>query len=250
MPASARKHSSAATAPPSPNRVTLELIIRGRGPGAPLTVPAALYVAWQLSRAIALLHSRGQVHGAVSPSHVLLAGDGKVQLRIARTIPGALATPSVVVRRGNDAPSMRSDLRAVGSILFELLTGLSETQARTKVADPDHTRCPAPSHFNPGVDRATDEVVTRCLSANLSERPESALDLVRDLARCYRVHAGSLDWDLPAGALCSTTLSTFRGSLPPPLPSWRTRSPAAAAGPESEPSLPVVVGALLDPPSQ
>ncbi len=255
-PSFARRQSSPGTpnriSVSVPNRVTLDQVLSRLGPGSRLTVSAALYVAWQVCRAVALLHARGQVHGALSPAHILLAADGRVTLQSARDVSGTPSGFFGAIPRGTKAPAIETDLRAVAGILFELLTGLTEAEALAQVSEKNMPRFPAPSLFNRDVDSATDEVVTKLLGHGPFDRSASALALVGDLARCYRLHSGTSVSALPPQGSGTTALSAIRPITWSPTPakaSRRARGRADAARPAPDSQTPVVLGVLLDTPT-
>jgi hypothetical protein len=65
-------------------------------------------------------------------------------------------------------PDRLSDVYALGAILYRLLTG--HRVEGTRLIEP-------PSHFNPAVDSALDELVLQALDEDPSERPYSAREL-------------------------------------------------------------------------
>jgi hypothetical protein len=93
------------------------------GGGAPLAM--RLRIARALARAVAALHCRGVVHGALSPASVLVAGDGEAVVLGSPGVPGPLALAGYaapeVIRGGR--PSRAADAFAVAALAQLLLAG-------------------------------------------------------------------------------------------------------------------------------
>jgi hypothetical protein len=132
-----------------------------------LPVAEALRYAMQLADCLRKLHDTGKVHGAVTPSNLVLAAGG-VEL-----LPGAegwgkaitpYTAPEVVQGRPADASS---DVFGFGAILFEMMTGRRAFDGESRVAlAANLTETPAPSSGSPIVDR----LVGPCLNKNPDAR--------------------------------------------------------------------------------
>jgi serine/threonine-protein kinase len=152
----------------------------GRVPGE-----KGVEVARQLTGALAALHDQGLLHRDLKPANVMLDGRGRVRL----TDFGLVAAADAVgdVRSGTPlymAPEQaagkevtaRSDLFALGLVLYELFTG--------KRAFPDARRDSAPSNPSelvPELDPAVGRVIVRCLAADPADRPASAAEVLAGL---------------------------------------------------------------------
>ncbi|HUJ63647.1 MAG TPA: protein kinase [Kofleriaceae bacterium] len=114
---------------------------------APLPVADALAITADVLRAIARVHAEGIIHLDIKPGNVFVTRDGRIklldfglaQLR-ERTIEGKRAgTPGYMAPeqwRGERSDA-RSDLYAIGAMLFEMTTGELRKQ-------PDRSLAPAP----------------------------------------------------------------------------------------------------------
>ncbi len=147
-----------------------------------LPLDEALGIARQIGGALAYLHREGVVHRDLKPDNVLLAPDGQVKLldfgiamdAAARRLTWAglstpLGTPDYMApeqvrgRRGD----MRTDIYALGTMLYEMVTGelpftASNAHAlmRAKLnQDPRRLR-----EVDPGIDPKVEEVILRARS--------------------------------------------------------------------------------------
>jgi len=179
--------------------------VRERVERGPLPVRKAIDIAVQIARGLAAAHEKGVVHRDLKPENVFLLADGQVKILdfgLARPMPagsGATATvaltdagtpmgtvgymsPEQVRGRPVDA---RTDLFALGAVLFEMLTGRRAFQ-RDTAADtisailnqdpPDLTS--ARAEISPALDR----VVRHCMEKNPAERFQTARDVAFALA--------------------------------------------------------------------
>jgi eukaryotic-like serine/threonine-protein kinase len=155
-----------------------------------LTLPRALRLAEQVCEALEHAHQRGVVHRDLKPSNVWLTEDGTAKLgdfglalaldRSRLTVEGmmvgtvAYMPPEQALGRAADA---RSDLYALGAVLYEMVTGRPPFLGDDAVAIiSQHINTPpvAPSWHNPEVPRALEALILRLLAKPPEERPESA----------------------------------------------------------------------------
>lgn len=205
---------------------TLEVLIHSMGHLSPTQTVA---LGRQICAGLAAIHERGIVHRDLKPGnvmvdrlgHVLLMDFGmayhKDQERLTQegTVFGTLAYLSPEQARGQ--AEFRSDVYAVGLILYEMLTGRRPPGddgplplALRPVGEP----CPAPSHFSPEVPGALDAIVMRCLEREAGARFASTAALGEAL-----------------GALGSSVTQTATMALRPPASArrgWSARGPMLA----------------------
>lgn len=158
-------------------------------------------------------HPLDLVHRDVTPQNVLLSHDGAVKLTdfgIAKagkklTQPGVLkgkfAYMSPEQARGEEVDS-RTDLFALGVVLWELLTGGRLFDGESELAvlrAVQHSVIPPPARLNPEVPEALDAVVMRALERDPAARFQTAGEFERALAQCVLEHATSVD-DTDLGA--------------------------------------------------
>jgi hypothetical protein len=170
---------------------TVQVFLRNRGAVEPRL--AATIVA-QVAEALDFAHSKGVIHRDLKPSNImLLPGDvAKVMdFGIARarrfegiTVTGAFlgtpdyVAPEMIEGRGTEP---RSDLYALGVVLYELLTGRRPFVGDTAFAilkkhcteEP-----PSPALLKPGVPPALEAIVMQLLRKEPEQRPADAERLV------------------------------------------------------------------------
>ena len=153
----------------------------------------AVELARQLCAGVAAAHERGVLHRDLKPANVMIDGDGNVRITdfgIA-TAGGATdavsaGTPQYMAPEqllGKPA-SIRSDIYALGLILFEIFTGRRAYEAKT-VADlrslHDTGTLTTPSSIVRDLDPAIERVILRCLARDADQRPPSALTIAASL---------------------------------------------------------------------
>jgi eukaryotic-like serine/threonine-protein kinase len=169
----------------------------------PLRVSEALPIALEILDALQALHARGIVHRDLKPSNVFLTPHGVklLDFGLARPIAPELAAaagsageltgtgvlvgtprymaPEQVTGEGLDE---RSDLFAVGAVLFEMLAGRPAFDGRNAVEILHATLYEQPPALtgSPAV-AAADRVVRRALAKRPSERPATAAALAEEL---------------------------------------------------------------------
>ena len=175
---------------------TLERVIEH----GPLEVEEAVRIAVQMARGLAAAHRQGIVHRDVKPSNVLITDEGEVKLLdfgIARVAGsdltgtgdtlGTAAYMSPEQLRGQ--PDPRSDVWALGVVLYETLAGerpfRADYAAALQYAILHHDPPPLES-CREDVPEALLEVVERCLDKELKTRYQSAEEVVADLERMGR----------------------------------------------------------------
>jgi serine/threonine-protein kinase len=169
-----------------------------------LSTEAALDVARRLCDALIYLHAKGIVHRDLKPENVILRGDaikildfGIALDKSARRLtwfglskvmgtPDYMAPEQIRGRRGD----ARTDVYAVGTMLYEMLTGhlpfedanmQAFIRAKTN-EDPD-----PPSRHLPKIDPSLETIVLKSIARDPAERYAGAREMLEALANPSRV---------------------------------------------------------------
>jgi serine/threonine-protein kinase len=146
----------------------------------------AVQIARQLCAAVAAAHERGVIHRDLKPANVMVDGEGDVRVTdfgIATAKPDSVefvGTPQYMAPEqfSGGAASIKTDIYALGLILFEIFTGRRAQDSKT-IDDlkrfhqtGTHT---TPSSIVRDLDPAVERVILRCLERDPERRPASAL---------------------------------------------------------------------------
>ncbi len=169
----------------------------------PFKVADAIAVARQVASGLDAAHQRGIIHRDLKPENILVGDNRAVRILdfgIARTIDARpngqrLTDTGVVVGTpGYMAPEQlegspgdaRSDVFALGTVLYELVTGTHPFQGRTASSTAARvlTADPVPlCSLNPLFPPELDAIVAKCLAKDPAGRYEGAAALAEDLER-------------------------------------------------------------------
>jgi serine/threonine-protein kinase len=161
------------------------LLLRiGRLPGEKAT-----QLARQICAGLAAAHEEGIVHRDLKPANVMVDGRGRARItdfglaRRATAVEGAAArqgTPAYMAPEqlaGREA-TVRSDVYALGLVLYELFTGRRPFAAHTvaQALDERSSGLPSrPSSHVDDLDPAAERAILSCLDPDPEQRPGSAL---------------------------------------------------------------------------
>jgi serine/threonine protein kinase len=172
------------------------------------TPPAAEMVQLFSFLAIALdsAHQRGVIHGNLKPTNILLNQKGEAQGRIGVPVLTDFALSKVLSKRqSSDIPlylapeqikgmpaAERSDIYALGVLLYELYTGTPPFRGSRPIAVMmQHINAlpTSPDLVNPGVSPALAQVILRCLAKDPQQRFPNATSLALALADALHLSA-------------------------------------------------------------
>jgi len=147
----------------------------------------ALQIARQLCAGVTAAHEKGVLHRDLKPANVMLDGNGDVRITdfgiatLGTNVgEGVAGTPQYMAPEmlAGKAASAKSDIYALGLILFEIFTGKRAYQAKT-IAElkqlHDTGTLTTPSALVSDVDPAVERVILRCLEKDPEKRPASAM---------------------------------------------------------------------------
>lgn len=156
----------------------------------------AIDVARQLCAGLAAVHERGVLHRDLKPLNVMLDEHGDVRITdfglaaVAEEIDkrdvtsGTPAYMSPEQLEGQEL-TIRSDIYALGLVLYEIFTGRRAFEASTlqellRLRRSDSTPT-SPAQIVPEVDPLVERVIFRCLEKDPAKRPASALQVAAAL---------------------------------------------------------------------
>lgn len=175
---------------------TLEAVIEERG-AMPWT--EVVEQGMQICDALHYAHERGVVHRDLKPSNLLINNEGVIKLtdfgiakdldRTALTAAGrTLGTAAYMAPeqiRGTPEVSHKTDLYALGCVLYQMLTGVAPFEGRSAmVLMHKHLEDapPRPSARNPEIPLALDKLIVRLMAKNREDRPWDAQAVATALA--------------------------------------------------------------------
>jgi serine/threonine-protein kinase len=174
----------------------------------PISPERTLQIVLQIAPALDYAHRQGVLHRDLKPSNILLDANGDAYLTdfgIARilghntrplTTSGVVGTPSYMSpeqAQGHDLDG-RSDVYALGVVLFEMLTGTRPFEGDTPytVAVKHVTeRPPSPCAINPALSRAVENVLLKTLEKKRENRYGTAVALADALKHAIEGARGS-----------------------------------------------------------
>ena len=188
------------------NFIVMELI-DGRGLEAviaddgPLMPERAAEIAADVAKALERAHTTGLVHRDVKPSNIMITsygqtkvtdfgiaramGDGEQTMTQTGMVIGTASYLAPEQAQGNPVDA-RSDVYALGCVLYEMLTGRPPFSGDTPLSIAyKHVRemPEPPSAINPDVPEALDAVAMKALAKNPENRYQSAREMYEDLER-------------------------------------------------------------------
>ena len=146
----------------------------------------AIEIVRQLCAGLAAAHDRGVLHRDLKPANIMLDGAGKVRLmdfglaaagRVEDIRAGTPAYMAPEQLEGREVTA-RSDIFALGLVMYELFTGRRAFTAKTVaelVAQQEAGTLTMPTAVVAAIDPAVERAIIRCLDPDPQRRPASAL---------------------------------------------------------------------------
>ena len=220
----------------------------------PLSIADVVGYVLQACEAIAEAHAANVVHRDLKPANLFLAKQPDrrsivkvLDFGISKIMGEPMTTPSALLGtvlymspeqlRASSLVDARTDIWALGVILYELLAGVPPFDGVTIVGVAEAVRLNAPTplrHHRSDVPPALENAISRCLRTDPAERHASVLELAVAIAP-FATYAAQQSVRSIAGVL--------RGSIaPPPPPPPRPPPP-----PPPNPQLELLRGLRVDP---
>jgi len=173
-------------------------------PGTPLTEAAEC--GWQICSALQYAHNQGIVHRDLKPANLFFGQDGKLKLgdfgialdtaATSITAQGLMVgsylymSPEQIT--GEKAIDYRSDLYALGCVLFEMISGFApyEGDNFAQILQQQLNKIPPPlASIVPRCPRPISDVAARLMEKDPGKRPFNARQVQGVLAECL------IEWD-------------------------------------------------------
>lgn len=169
---------------------TLREVMRAAGK---MSVEQTWNIALPIIRGVAAAHRVGLIHRDIKPENVLVSRDGDIKVAdfgLARAasnhtgtgmaLMGTVSYMSPELVTGEQADE-RSDVYALGIVIFEMLTGERPFSGESAVAiavQHTNSRVPPPSSYVPGISAAVDDLVLHMTEPAPEDRPADATEVL------------------------------------------------------------------------
>jgi eukaryotic-like serine/threonine-protein kinase len=231
----------------APNYLVMEFI-EGHPPRAPLPIDEAVKYAAHIADALDAAHAKGIIHRDIKPANVLITARGEAKvldfglaqfnarpsepgsvtelmLTAAGSAVGTVAYMSPEQARGQVVDG-RTDIWALGVMLYEMVTGARPFQGATQASifDAILNRAPvAPSLLNADVPSELERAILSATEKDRTLRYQTAADLLADLRRMQR------------DAIASESKAAKSIASAAPTPPFATQPAIPSAGGPSSP---------------
>ena len=227
-----------------------------------LAVGDALKILHQSAQGLSVAHDRGVIHRDIKPANLMISQRGQVKIadfgialanrdfdaKLTGTgefvgTPGYLS-PEICLGKPVD---QRSDIFALGIVLFEMLTGrtpFSDESPLKLMLDVVQSEIPDVRELNTEVDPEVAQILSKMVTKDPAERYQSTHELIDDLEKHPLVAQGGalkLKPAAPSGPAATliamstpvTPGAVMRAPTPPPSVSSPAAAPVAATAPGS-----------------
>ncbi len=150
-------------------------------------------VAREICAGLAAIHDQGLLHRDLKPANIMLDGRGHARITDFGLAARAESVTGGDVRSGTPAymapetlegreVTARSDLYALGLVLYELFTGRPAfASVRTPTLRGSESRPEMPSSHVRSIDPVVERAILRCLETDPAQRPSSAIAVAQAL---------------------------------------------------------------------
>ncbi|HOX27746.1 MAG TPA: protein kinase, partial [bacterium] len=160
----------------------------------------ALNLGIKIVDALSAAHSKGVIHGQLTPESVVVSGDLTPKISdfyLLTSLSSELKTTAEfqgrdirycspeIIAGGKSTPE--SDVYSVGVILYELLTGVLPFEKENSLAlalEKIQVDVKSPRELNPDVPKLLESVILKCIKRNPDSRYKNAMELLSELYLC------------------------------------------------------------------
>jgi serine/threonine protein kinase/tetratricopeptide (TPR) repeat protein len=164
-----------------------------------LTINRAIEITRQICYALRAAHNRGIIHRDLKPANIMIDNNGQAYVMdfgLARSISGLEpekpkaieGTPKYMSPEQihKDKLDHRTDIYALGLILYEMLTGQPafDADSESEYYDRQVKDIPRiPSEINPNIPLSLNKLIVKCLEKDKEKRYPSVQEILRQLSR-------------------------------------------------------------------
>jgi len=224
-----------------------------------LPLERSIQLIAEVADALAYAHTKGFIHRDVKPANVLLDRDGTalltdfgiakmVEQTMALTGSVAMGTPYYMSpEQVSDKPvDARTDVYALGVMLYELLTGRRPFEGETPLAVAlKHVtdQLPPPRQVSPSLPEDAERIILKAMAKDPADRYQTASDLARDLRRLLFALERAANSDVASNAISAAPVNIPNGA-----PSFDRSATGPIDSPPPDPSATVAERAPVERP--
>ncbi len=181
-----------------------------------LPIEKALEMSAQITAGLAAAHAKGVLHRDLKPANVMVDGKGQAKITdfgLAVVAEDTVRAAEIAGTPGYMAPELltgsastgRTDLYALGLVLYELLTG---KQAFRSKEGREARQTPAPLRkYVPEIPADVEHMVLRCLEKDPALRPTSAREMLAVMPVMDQMEAALARGETPSPEMVAATAS-------------------------------------------
>jgi serine/threonine-protein kinase len=190
--------------------------------GSPFPARELFQIGFSIAQGLDCAHRNDIIHRDIKPSNVVITQEGFIKIvdfglaKLANTTKITHSGTTVGTVRymspeqaSGEPVDRRTDIWALGVILFELATGRSPFRGELDQAivySVLHDEIPPVTDLNPDIPEAGARIIARCLERDVNKRYQSAEELLADMAGM----AGALGWGSSIAGLSVPALESRR----------------------------------------
>jgi serine/threonine-protein kinase len=175
--------------------------------GTPLSFERIIEIVSAVADGLAFAHAQGIVHRDIKPANIMVLENGVVKIAdfgIAQLPGGSLTMTGAVLgspkymspeQVAGQKADGRADVFSLGTVLYEMLTGLSpfsNDNLHATMYQVVNKLPPAPSTCSPGLPKEFDAIVARAMAKDPADRYQDAAEMATDLRRMLRSDSPTL----------------------------------------------------------